>query len=424
MITCPNCRQPNLPGSRLCSQCGASFTGAQGLQHPPPQAPVQPQHPTASSGILPIGHVINNMYRIDGILGEGGMGIVYRATEIASQQPVVVKAIRPEFTDREDFRARILDEGRVVAKIDHQNVVQMRAVFAHESNIFLVLQFVDGESLDKTLARYVEHRKFMPLENVMAIFDQILQGVGAAHEEGVIHRDIKPGNILLQSKNAKAKVTDFGIAKAQYDQRAATKMTMGIIGSPHYISPEQINAVADIDARTDIYSLGIMLFEMLAGRVPFDAPTQYAMMTHHLTSPIPSIRNIRPDVPEHIENVICRACAKDRTQRYASTKEMARAIQYGEAMLRDKTIAGKPVHISGMGPPITDGGAGVAPPPLQPPVFAHPPSGPFQQTPQPVEPFHQQIQQTPQPIQPTPQPQPPYQPHQPPQQPVLHTPQP
>jgi len=268
------------------------------------------------------------MHRIDGILGEGGMGIVYRATEIAIQLPVVVKAIRPEFTDREDFRARILDEGRVVGKIDHQNVVQMRAVFARASNIFLVLQFMDGESLDKTLARYVEHGEFMPLENVLAIFDQILQGVGAAHEEGVILQVIKPTKIMVKSGRAKVIVTVPSSATLRLERHPRVARLPPSPEEMRYYTPELIQD-HDIDARTDIYSLGIMLFEMLAGRVPFDAPTYYAMVTHHLTSPIPSIRNIRPDVPEHIENVICRACAKDRTRRYASTKEMARALQDG-----------------------------------------------------------------------------------------------
>lgn len=291
------------------------------------------------------------MYRIDGVLGEGGMGIVYRATEIAINHPVVVKAIRPEFSDRADFRARILDEGRAVARIDHQNVVQMRSVFAHAANIFLVLQFVEGESLDRTLARYVEKRQFMPIDKALAIFDQILQGVGAAHGKSVIHRDIKPANIMIQAEDSRVKVTDFGIAKAQYDTRAATQMTMGIIGSPHYISPEQIKAVPDIDARTDIYSLGIVLFEMLAGRVPFDAPTQYDMMTLHMTVPIPSIRTIRPDVPVHVENVICRACAKDRAERFSSTSEMARALREVGGAGMERTVVGGPQNSGQSIPP-------------------------------------------------------------------------
>ncbi|MCL2822805.1 MAG: protein kinase [Polyangiaceae bacterium] len=267
------------------------------------------------------------MYRIDHKIAEGGMGIVYRATEVAINHPVVVKAIRPEFAEREDFRARILDEGKVVAGIAHQNVVQMRSVFELDKNIYLVLEFVEGESLDITLARNLKNRQYLPVDAALSIFDQILQGVGAAHEEGVIHRDLKPANIMIQKKNSRAKVTDFGIAKARDSQRAATKMTMGIIGSPHYVSPEQIKAIADIDARTDVYSLGIVLYEMLALKVPFDANAQFDIMALHLQMPIPSIRAIRPDVPVHVENVICKACAKNRDQRFASTSEMAAALK-------------------------------------------------------------------------------------------------
>jgi len=280
------------------------------------------------------------MYRIDGVLGEGGMSIVYRATEITINHPVVIKAIRPEYTHREDYRARIIDEGRAVAKIDDHNVVQMRSVFAQGADIFLVLQYVDGESLDKTLRRYAERRQFMPLDKVIAIFEQILQGVGAAHAKGVIHRDLKPANIMIQSDDSRAKVMDFGISKAQYDERAAAEMTIGIIGSPLYISPEQINAEPDIDTRTDIYSLGIMLFEMLAGRVPFDAPTDYETMTLHISSPVPSIRAFRPDVPVHVEDVIYKACAKARGARFASTAEMARALREGVVVGQDRTVFG------------------------------------------------------------------------------------
>ena len=279
------------------------------------------------SGELPRGHVINNLFRIDDILGEGGMGIVYRATEITTNIPVVVKAIRPEFANKPAYRRRLIIEAKVQASINHQNVVPMRTVVIEGNNIFLVLQFIQGESLDKTLARYRQNDVLMPIDEALAVFRQILQGVGAAHDAQVIHRDIKPGNILISEKDKKVLVTDFGIAKNQQNNQATTNWKTGIIGSPHYFSPEQIDAVSDIDLRADIYSLGIVLFEMLAGRVPFNADSHFAMMNLHRNIAIPSIRSIRPEVPAHIEYTIQKACAKARENRFASTTEMALALE-------------------------------------------------------------------------------------------------
>ncbi|MCL2822488.1 MAG: protein kinase, partial [Polyangiaceae bacterium] len=310
---CQNCGQLLLAGTTSCSQCGTAV----GTAAPPPGFTI---------GELPRGFVINNMYRIDAKLGEGGMGIVYRATDINTNLSVVVKAIRPEFSSREDYKKRILTEGTVLANINHQHVVPMRAVIAEAGTTFLILQYIEGESLDKTLARYGKEGELMPVEDALSIFLQVLQGLGAAHNKGVIHRDIKPGNIMIQSSDSTALVTDFGIAKDQKLSAAATNFKTGVIGSPHYFSPEQITADRNIDRRTDIYSLGIMLFEMLAGKVPFDGASQFAMMKMHTDTPIPSIRASRPEVPAHVETAINKACEKDRENRFASTAEMACAI--------------------------------------------------------------------------------------------------
>ncbi|MCL2824165.1 MAG: serine/threonine protein kinase [Polyangiaceae bacterium] len=319
---------------------GAGMPGA-GAPHAP-AGHVGATAARAGSGPLPFGFLVDSKYSIDSVLGEGGMGIVYLATDIHTNMPVVVKAIRAEYAHKEEFRNRILDEGRVLARIDHQNVVRLNAVVVEPRDLFLVMQFVDGESLEKTIDRYVLEAVHMPIDLVHAIFEQVLDGVGAAHEEGVIHRDIKPANILIRSRDAKVKVTDFGIAKADEVVRAARGATKGIIGSLLYMSPEQIRGQKDLDYRSDIYSLGILLYELLTGKVPFDGESDYETMSMHLHQQMPSVLIQRPDIPPHIDAVIQRACAKNRDDRFSSTSEM-------KAAFRAETARGSIAGIDGPG---------------------------------------------------------------------------
>ena len=297
-------------------------------------------HPnlTPGSASLTTGHIVDGKYSIDSILGEGGMGVVYLATDIHTNVPVVVKAIRSEYAHREEFRNRILAEGRALARIDHQNVVRLNAVVVEPDGLFLVMQYIDGESLDKTISRYVAQQTPMPVPLVLKIFHQVLDGVGAAHAEGVIHRDLKPANILIRRRDAVAKVTDFGIAKAEEDIQAGRGQTKGIIGSLLYMAPEQIKGLRDLDNRVDIYGLGILLYEMLVGRVPFDAPSEFEIMKLHLEAEIPLISRMRSDVPAYLDTAIHRACAKNREDRFTTTAEMAAALQ-ADSTLRGPSLS-------------------------------------------------------------------------------------
>jgi len=276
-----------------------------------------------------IGTVVDGKYTIESQLGEGGMGVVYYARNNYLGTPVVIKGVRPELSSNAEFRARILSEGRAMAKIDHENVVRLNSVVVENNDLYLVMQYVDGESLEDTITRYAAHGVFMPVPEVLRIFDQILAGVGAAHAEGMIHRDIKPANILIRRKDSQVRVTDFGIAKAEDDALAGKGMTRvdGFIGSVHYMSPEQIRGERNLDRRVDIYSLGIMLFETLTGQVPFAGPTAFSTMQKHVQESIPPIASLRADVPDHVRFVIDTACAKNRDHRFGSAAEMAAALR-------------------------------------------------------------------------------------------------
>ncbi|AUX41388.1 protein kinase [Sorangium cellulosum] len=277
-------------------------------------------------GHLPAGTLIDQKYVIERVLGEGGMGVVYLARDVHTGLHVVLKAVRQELGHRPDVRARTLAEGRALAQIDHPNVVHLKAVVAERDELWLVMQYIDGESLEQKLARYAEEHRPMPLPEALSIFRQIASGISAAHHEGVIHRDLKPANVLIRAKDGVAKVTDFGIAKAEADALAGRGLTKGIIGSLYYMSPEQVLGQRALDKRVDIYALGVVLYEMLVGRVPFDAESDIEIMRLHAEVPLPSVSAARRDVPPELDALLQKACAKDRADRFASCEEMLAAL--------------------------------------------------------------------------------------------------
>jgi serine/threonine-protein kinase len=272
------------------------------------------------------GQVVDQKYAILRVLGEGGMGVVYLARDIHTGVEVVLKAVRAELAHRKDVRERTLAEGRALARIDHPNVVHLKAVVVEEKALWLVMQYIDGESLEKTIRRHIDEKRPMSVPEVLRIFRQIVAGIDAAHQEGVIHRDLKPANVLLRTKDGVAKVTDFGIAKGEEDARAGKGMTKGIIGSLWYMSPEQVTGRRDLDKRVDVYALGIVLFEMLVGRVPFDADDDHTIMRLHLSAPVPLVSKMRRDVPESLDAIIQKACAKRREDRFPGCEAILRAI--------------------------------------------------------------------------------------------------
>jgi eukaryotic-like serine/threonine-protein kinase len=326
---CPACAQANDKAADFCIRCGFSLanvtadaTGA--FPGPPLSSPAGP----LSRGGLPAGFVVDGKYSITRVLGEGGMGIVYLARDVHTDTPVVVKSIRAEFADNPEFRTRILAEGRALARIDHPNVVRLNALVVEPASLYLIMQFIDGEPLDRIIQRSRESRTPIPLAEALRVFRMILEGVGAAHKEGVIHRDLKPANILVRAKDGMAKVTDFGIAKWEDDAKAGRGLTKGIIGSIYYMAPEQIRGQRDLDKRVDIYALGVLMFELLTGRLPFDAPSDYEIMKLHAEAPMPSLLPLRPDVPPFLDEVIRRACAKDRSHRYESAEQFLAALDH------------------------------------------------------------------------------------------------
>ncbi len=345
-VSCPRCSQQNYDTATQCAYCGAPL----GAPPPAPQgygqgmpggfastnAPGFAGGTTGGGAGAPgggvssqpqVGQLIDKKYRVERVLGEGGMGVVYVATDVNAEQKVVIKSIRPEFANRGDFRERTLAEGKALAKIDHQNVVRFNSIInSPETNeLFIVMQFIEGESLDRTLEKANSAGQKLPLEEVFRLFKQVLDGVGAAHKEGLMHRDLKPANVLVRAKDGVAKVMDFGIAKAEGSTKGPTQAG-GIVGSLFYMAPEQIKGQRDLDKRLDVYALGIVLYELVTGVVPFDGETEYDIMTKHMSEAVPSVRGLRPDAPPWIDEIIQRATQKDRNARFQSCEEFRAAV--------------------------------------------------------------------------------------------------
>jgi serine/threonine-protein kinase len=339
MLVCSVCESENSDRAVSCARCGAELRRnaatvpgaplASAVAPPsvaaPHVAPSAPPPPTNGSAIA-LGSLVDGKYRVESVLGEGGMGVVYLAHDVNTDTKVVIKALLPELAENPEFRERVRGEARALAQIDHPNVVRLNAVVASDQQLHLIMQYVEGRSLDRIIESHVAMRTPVPLDEALALFRQIVLGVGAAHAAGVVHRDIKPGNVLVRARDGVAKVTDFGIAKGEADAKAGRGLTKGIIGSLWYMSPEQLTGRRDLDKRVDIYALGILFYELLTGRVPFDAPSDYEIMKLHVEAPLPRIAAVRGDVPAALDDVVAHACAKDREQRFTSTNELLAAL--------------------------------------------------------------------------------------------------
>lgn len=269
-----------------------------------------------------IGNTIGG-YEILEKRGEGGMGMFFKARDCRLDRLVGLKTIRAELLHEPEILAKLEEEAKSLARLDHPNIARLLHYMVIDNQRYIVMEYVEGEDLAEKLRR---EGPFAP-ELLALIVPQICAAIGYAHNRKVIHRDIKPSNILLTADKT-VKVTDFGIAKV-LGVSAKTKTGVAT-GSLPYMAPEQIRGQA-VDPRTDIYQLGVMLFELLTGRRPFLAETEYDMMSHHLSTPPPVPSSINPEIPRTVDAVVLKAMAKDPAQRYESASDFANAFKGGIA---------------------------------------------------------------------------------------------
>ena len=266
-----------------------------------------------------IGKKLDGRYEITELIGVGGMAEVYKGVDVIDNKAVAIKILKKEYAENEEFLRRFRNESKAIAVLSHPNIVKIYDVGFSEKIQYIVMEYIDGI----TLKEYIEEEKVLTWKDTVHFVIQILRALQHAHDKGIVHRDIKPQNIMMFNDGT-IKVMDFGIAKfAREEGKTATDQA---IGSVHYISPEQASG-AVTDAKSDIYSVGAMMYEMLTGRKPFDSDNPVAIAVMHMHDIPERPRAINPDIPDGLEEIVLRAMEKDPEDRYQTTAEMIADIE-------------------------------------------------------------------------------------------------
>lgn len=261
-----------------------------------------------------IGKKLDGRYEITELIGEGGMADVYRATDTVDHKTVAVKILKTEFAENEEFLRRFRNESKAVAVLSHPNIVKVYDVGFYDRIQFIVMEYIDGITLNE----YMEQEGPLNWKDAVHFILQILRALQHAHSKGIVHRDIKPQNIMML-KDGTIKVMDFGIAK--FAREDAKNTSDKAIGTVHYISPEQARG-GDTDAKSDIYSVGVMLYEMMTGKKPFDSDKPVSIAVMHMQAEIPLPHTVREDIPVGMEEIILKAMQKDPGDRYQTARDM------------------------------------------------------------------------------------------------------
>jgi serine/threonine protein kinase len=313
---------------KICSSCGKQFDdqmvfcpmcgrGLTGMLRPPQETKTDPH----------LGAVIDGKYRLDQKIGTGGMGIVYKATHLHMHSTVAVKLLNTTLVSDEHAVERFRREAQAAARIQHPNAVSVTDFgVTPGGEVYIVMEYLEGSDLRERL----KSQKRVGAEEAIRIMVQVLGAVHKAHARGVIHRDLKPDNVWITQEEdtgeERVKVLDFGIAKLKNQTGGAALTQHGMmVGTPHYMSPEQVNG-AELDARSDVYAAGIMLYEMLCGTRPFEAGTPFAVAMMHLTQKPQSLSEVNPEVPAQLAAAVMRAIEKEPADRPATAAEFAASL--------------------------------------------------------------------------------------------------
>lgn len=291
--------------------------------------------------------------RIEGVAGRGGMGVVYKATQLALNRTVAVKVVVPALADDPEFRERFKRESELAASIDHPNVVPVFHAGDEDGRLYVSMRYVEGTDLRELILR---EGKLDPAR-AAGIVEQVAGALDAAHARGLVHRDVKPANILIGT-DGRAYLTDFGLTKQAAGEAGLTRAGT-VLGTLDYIAPEQLEG-RPIDARADVYALGCVFYQALTGRVPFPRDSDAAKMWAHVRQPAPRLAEVAPDLPRELEDVVAKAMAKDPGERYATAGELGRAAVAaaagaapGAAAAAGATVGEPPVAGTGAQPTVT-----------------------------------------------------------------------
>lgn len=281
-----------------------------------------------------IANVLDSAYELDKEIGRGGMGIVFKAKDRRLKRVVAVKLLPPELAFRSEIRTRFLREAETAAQLSHPNIVPIYAVDEKGGLVYFVMGFIDGDNL----AKRIKDRGPMPPDEVRRILREVADALAYAHANKVVHRDIKPDNILLDAQSQRPMVTDFGIARAISDGNDARLTATGIaIGTPAFMSPEQSAGDRDVDGRSDLYSLGVVAYQMLCGDLPFNANSTPALLVKHLSErPVPIDQ--RASVPPDLARVVMLLLEKNPDDRFQTANELKAALETGNVPALRKSV--------------------------------------------------------------------------------------
>src|SRR3954464_15031249 len=299
---------------RRASPAGEFLDGAAAAAIPS-NKPRMDARPTSSM----IGTTLSGRYRLEAKLGSGGMSTVYLANDETLDRPGAGKLLHREISEEADQLERFRREARAAARLSHPNLVGVIDAGEDDGRPYIVFEYIDG----RTLKRQLQEQGPLPVDEAVAYGIEIGRGLTAAHARKLVHRDVKPQNVLIDP-DGRAKVTDFGIARS-LEQKGMTA-TGRVLGTTDYVSPEQAMG-EDVDERSDVYSLGVVLYEMLTGDVPFQAETQVGVAMKHVNEPMPDVQVKRPEVSAVVASVVDRATTKDPRDRYSTVAEMVRDLE-------------------------------------------------------------------------------------------------
>ena len=318
-MKCPKCRTDNPETQRFCGGCGTQLTSFE-----KPEISVTR---TLETGVDELGRgtTFAGRYEIIEELGAGGMGRVYRAFDKKLQEDVALKLIRPDIGADRKTTERFRNEIKIARKIRHTNVCGVYDFHEEGKTLYLTMEYVRGEDLRSLIHRM----KSLPMGTAVSISRQIAEGLSEAHKLGIVHRDLKPGNIMID-KDGQAKIMDFGIARSLLGKGLTGEGA--IVGTPEYMSPEQVEG-KEADQRSDIYALGIILYEMLIGRPPFEGETPFSIANKHKTELPPVPKKIIPQIPDELNKLILRCLEKDKAKRYQSAEELVADLSAVEQSL-------------------------------------------------------------------------------------------
>jgi serine/threonine protein kinase len=347
MTACKGCGRENPPDTEHCERCGRALHVA-----------------TAPTGELLAGTLLRGgAYQVVGPLGEGGMGTVYLAKQIRLERQVAIKVLHPELLNQPNVRQRMEREAKALARIDHPNVVRIYDDFDHDGTLALVIQYIEGGTLTGMISKGP-----LPWTEAVLLIQGVLKGLQALHDGGLIHRDLKPDNILIDTREdtPRPKITDLGIA---HDTAGRAMTRHGArLGTPEYMSPEQVRGKA-VTVQTDIYACGIVLFELLTGAVPFSGDSEYDI-THAQVQSAPDMSRLPADLPQHIRAVLTRTLQKEPEARFASASEMSAAFDALSAQPQEagarKTVLVPSGHPPTASPPTHATDDTIPPPPTPP----------------------------------------------------------